>query len=73
MLTAGFLFDWFGFPLGVVLTNLIASAIWVLPGAVWLHSHFKCKDCSRPGVVPVKGTHFKACHKHAEEQGHVHR
>lgn len=69
---ASVLHDWFGWDAGAVLTNLIASAIWVAPGALWLHSHLKCRDCWRPASVPVKGTHHKVCKVHAIKHGHTH-
>lgn len=70
---ASVLRDWFGFDAGSVLTNLIASAIWVIPGAVYVHAHVKCRDCWRPAHVPVIGTPHRVCRKHADEGGHVHR
>lgn len=69
---ASLLNDWFNWRHGAVMTNLYASAIWVTPTAVYVHFHFKCRDCWRPAHVPVKGTHHKVCRKHAAEQGHVH-
>lgn len=67
-----FLHDWFGWANGSVLTNLIASALWVPLTGLWLHRHLKCRDCWRPGVVPVPGEIHKVCKHHAIEHGHTH-
>jgi hypothetical protein len=67
--------EWFGWPNGAVLTNLIASAVWVPITYVSLLRHLHCheKGCIRPATVPIPGTVHKHCRKHALEQGHVHR
>ncbi len=69
---ASLLHDWFGWDSGSVLTNLIASAIWVIPTGVYAHRHFRCLYCIRPTTVPIQGTPHKSCKKHALEHGHVH-
>jgi hypothetical protein len=71
-MTASVLNDWFNWRTGAVMTNLYASALWVPLTALWLHRHFKCRDCWRPATVPVPGTVRKVCRKHALEQGHTH-
>jgi len=40
-MVAALLHDWFGWPLGAVLTNLIASALWVVFGAWRLCKRFQ--------------------------------
>ncbi len=64
--------DWFGWDAGAVLTNLVASAVWVPLTALWVHRHIRCVECHRIGTVPVPGTVHKVCKKHALEQGHTH-
>lgn len=71
-MTGSLLHDWFGWDGGAVLTNLIASALWVPLTALWVHRHLKCRDCLRPGTVPVPGSVHKVCKKHALEHGHTH-
>ena len=66
--------DWFGWPDGAVLTNLVASAIWVIPTYLLALRHLHCveKGCYRPATVPVPGTVHKVCKRHARERGHTH-
>ena len=71
-MTASLLHGWFGWPDGAVLTNLIASALWVPLTFVLTLRHFRCQHCWRPARVPVSGTHYHVCKKHAIEHGHVH-
>jgi hypothetical protein len=65
------LFDW---PTGSVLTNLIASAIWVIPTYMLALRHLHCieRGCYRPATVPVKNTPHKRCKRHATVHGDVH-
>lgn len=70
---AGLLHDWFAWPDGAVLTNLVASAIGIVLGYLVALRHLKCRDCWRPGRVPVSGQVHHVCKKHAIEQGHAHR
>jgi len=69
-----FLYHWFDWPQGSVLTNLIASVVWVpLTYMAMLRKlHCSQKGCIRIGTVPVPGTVHKVCKKHAKEQGHTH-
>lgn len=73
-MTASLVHDWLGWDDGAVLTNLIASAVWVPLTYLVALRHLHCieRGCYRPGTVPVKGTPHKVCRKHAIEQGHVH-
>jgi len=66
------LHDWFGWPDGAVLTNLIASALTVVPTVFLTLRHFRCLHCWRPARVPVSGTPHHVCKKHAAEHGHAH-
>ena len=71
-IVASLIHDWFGWDAGSVLTNLVASMIWVIPTAIWAHRVFRCHYCWRPARVPIKGTPHHSCRKHAIEKGHVH-
>lgn len=67
--------DWFGWPDGAVLTNLVAAAIGVVAGYLVALRHFTCDRswrCFRPGRVPVKGTVHHFCKRHARAAGHTH-
>lgn len=74
MLIATFLRDWFGFPDGSVLTNLVAAAVWVAPTYLLALRHLHCceRGCFRPGTVKIAGTVHKKCKKHARASGHTH-
>lgn len=74
MIAASLLQQWFGWPDGSVLTNLIASALWVPLGYVTLLRHLHCveKGCFRPATVPVEGSVHKQCKKHATKHGNTH-
>jgi len=69
-----YLHDWFGVPDGAVLTNLIASALWVPLTYIFALRHLHCveKKCYRPGTVPIPGTVHKKCKVHAQQSGHTH-
>lgn len=73
-MTAALLEDWFGWPLGAVLTNLVASAIWVIPTYLLALRHLHCveRGCFRPATVPVPGTVHKRCKRHATATGVTH-
>lgn len=68
------LHDWFGWDSGAVLTNLIASALWVPIAWILALRHLHCveRGCYRPATVPVPNTVHKVCKKHAEIKGHTH-
>jgi hypothetical protein len=73
-LTASLARDWFQWDTGAVLTNLVASAIWVPLTYMVALRHLHCveRGCYRPATVPIKGTTGKACKKHAALKGHTH-
>jgi hypothetical protein len=66
--------DWFGWDSGAVLTNLVASVIWVPLTYFFALRHLHCveKGCFRPATVPISGTVHKHCKKHATICGTVH-
>ncbi len=66
--------DWFGWDGGSVLTNLIASALWVAPVYLIALRHLHCveRGCYRPATVPVPGSVHKCCKKHATAHGYTH-
>jgi hypothetical protein len=50
---------------GNVWGNQLQWTIVWLPSLYVIYIHkFKCTACWRPAYHPVKGTHFKTCHKH---------
>ncbi len=71
---ASLLSDWFGWDSGSVLTNLVASAIWVTPVYLLALRHLHCveRGCLRPATVPVPNTVHKRCKKHATATGVTH-
>jgi hypothetical protein len=69
---ASLLNDWFGFPNGSVLTNLVASVLVGAPTVFLTLRHLRCRYCWRPARIPIAGTPHHACKRHAREHGHVH-
>jgi len=51
-------------PIYLFWSGFAGSAVNV--GVIWaIYRHHKCKNCCRIGKVPVEGTPYKTCHKHA--------
>lgn len=67
MIVASFLHDWFGFPNGSVLTNLVASAICVAVGAwrivKWLKKVHRSHERLHEHVAELH-THVLDLHRH---------
>jgi hypothetical protein len=65
------------FPLGWlylnVLGNLIASLIWAVPTVWVLYRKWTCNlpHCARVAHVPVSGTTFHSCRRHATAEHHA--